>query len=330
MSVARSDNIPARSPIRATLRAMSIAAPIADAGSLADAAIDLGRDFVCPTLCPLRHTSMWAALDERQRRRLNQLTAMSFNELIAMFESTMLGAVEAAGARTGDVALRSALADFANEERKHIQQWRSLNRASDPERYARTAYAIVPTPSWLRAALAWAARRSIALPCVFWLALALEDHSLEISRRCLRLPDDVIDARYRQAYAEHLEDEARHVRLDLRLLTLLYDPLPRWRKKLVARVVVSILRRWFLTPGRSGRRVLDAFLAEEPSLAPIASSLCAALTEAGRSPSYLSMMYSRSATPSFFRRIDRDPIMREAARSIPTYRPARHEEDADD
>lgn len=307
---------------------MIIAAPIADAGSLADAAIDLGRDFVCPTLCPLRHTSMWAALDERQRRRLNQLTAMSFNELIATFESTMLGAVEAAAARTDDAALRSALADFANEERKHIQQWRSLNRVSDPDRYARTPHAIVPTPTWLRAALAWVARRSIALPCVFWLALALEDHSLEISRRCLRLPEDAIEPRYRRAYAEHLEDEARHVRLDLRLLRLLYDPLPRWRKKLVARVVVTILGRWFLTPGRSGRLVLDALLREEPSLAPLAPSLYAALGEAGHHPEYLAMMYSRSATPSFFRRIDRDPIMREAARSIPTYRPATHEEDA--
>ena len=39
--------------------------------------------FVCPTLTPLYYTHVYRELNDEQQRRYNQLTALSFNELIA-------------------------------------------------------------------------------------------------------------------------------------------------------------------------------------------------------------------------------------------------------
>jgi hypothetical protein len=61
----------------------------------ADSPIDFTKPFVCPSLTALYYTSVWNKLDPEDQLRYTQLSALSFNELIAWFESGFSSALRA-------------------------------------------------------------------------------------------------------------------------------------------------------------------------------------------------------------------------------------------
>src|SRR5262245_44232642 len=75
--------------------------------------IDASRNFICPTLCPLHYAPSLALLNEAQRLRYNQLSAMCSNELFATFETIFIGAVLAAARRAESPQEAARLRAFA-------------------------------------------------------------------------------------------------------------------------------------------------------------------------------------------------------------------------
>src|SRR5690349_9386773 len=58
-----------------------------------DRPVDRTRLFTCPSLAPLAHTPVFAALTPAQQRRYNQLVGLFQNELICFFEQEVGGRV---------------------------------------------------------------------------------------------------------------------------------------------------------------------------------------------------------------------------------------------
>ena len=303
----------------------ALARPAPAFGAAADttAPIDGERWFVCPTLTPLYYTRIYHELSEPQRLRYNQLTALCFNELIGLFERTFIAAVEAAGARLSreNPAMAHCLNEFAEDERAHIERWRELSRRSAPGLYGKRDDPITRVPRAFGGLLAAIARRPRLLPVSFWLALALEEHSIDISRRCLRMDAAQAEPTYRAAYAQHLHDEARHVQLDRYLIERFYASLPEAWRRVNAKMLAHLIGRCFLPPNRSAVRVVRLLAQEIPALRPLLPRMVRELRGVSEDPGYHAMMYSRRSTPMLFSLFDRFPEMHMMRRVLQCYDP---------
>jgi hypothetical protein len=289
--------------------------------------IDRTRWFICETVTPLYYTRTYDLLSPEQRRRYNQLTAMFANELIAFLEHAFLDAVLRAvmsrlpGTDGPGGALGAGLEEFRQEERRHLTLWRRLNRLSDPGRYARSDSIFLSVPKPVAALARVAARSPYAMPVVFWIQLVQEERSVDISRRCARVPPDRLESRYRAVYGAHLRDETRHVQIDCRLIDRFYAGRSRTVRAATAALFEWVLASVFLAPGRSTRRVIDALVAEHPELRSLLPSLRRDLASVASNAEYQRMMYSRRATPITFAMLDRFPEFARLQRVLREYVP---------
>jgi hypothetical protein len=290
-----------------------------------DASIDKTRLFVCPTLTPLFYTSIYAELSPVQKLRANQISALYFNELISFFETAFAPKVleGLARARSGGAPeLAGALRGFHEEECRHSEMFRELNRRSAPEWYAAGDMHVLVVPRVARALLEALARHPVAFPFLLWIMLAMEEHSIEVSRRCAQVPKEQIEPHWAAVYRAHLEDEVRHVQLDWHLLDRFYAERPAPVRRMNAWLLRVVMGRFFVRPERTSPRIVALLVAELPELRGLVPRLERELRSLGSHPGYLTMMYSRSVTPLTFALFDRFPELWPMQRVLFTYTPA--------
>ncbi|MDH3583767.1 MAG: diiron oxygenase, partial [Phycisphaerae bacterium] len=229
--------------------------------------VDSSRDFICPTVTPLYYCPIYQQLTDLQRRTYNQITAMSFNELIALFEQ-IGSAVLASMLRRGivDPDLTACLHRFIEDEHDHIERWRTLNVLSDPA-YTNGSYRINVKLARLRHRLVRLARRPERWTAVFWLMLLQEERSLDLSRRCARSGAS-LDPCYAQMYAHHMRDEVRHVQLDWHLIDRYYAKQSTAMQRANAELLRVLVSRFFLPPLHSAKRVVHLWMQRQPELWP--------------------------------------------------------------
>jgi P-aminobenzoate N-oxygenase AurF len=321
---AAAQTLPHRRPFNRILRASQVNQDNLSAFDFSTP-IDRSRWFVCPTLTPLYYAPVYCELLESHQRRYNQLTALCFSELISFFETTFAASVLAAlaaGKRNGiDPELAACLGQFIEEEREHTRWWQQLNQLSEPALYSTRQRAIIRLSAPIRFLLNQITRRPGCFPLVFWVMLALEERSLEISRRCLRMPNHQIEPRYLAIYRAHLQHEVRHVQLDWHLIERFYEPSSLALRKFNAALLRLAIARFFLPPTRSARRVVRRLVAECPELMPLRKLIETQLVKVGEDPAYHAMMYSRESTPITFALFDRFKEMHELRAVLRFYEP---------
>jgi hypothetical protein len=271
--------------------------------------IDRSRWFFCETLTPLYYTAVYRDLGGGHRRRYNQLTAMMANEIIAFMETEFLvAALSAVESRLSDRRqppdLCTAVLRFRDDERRHAGIWQNLNRLSEPAWYASATSRLLGIPRGALAAARVIARRPVAFPVVFWLQLVQEERSLEISRRCMRVPPEVMEPRYAAAYGAHLPDEARHVQIDRHLIDHFYRPRSSAVRQATALLFRAIVGTLLVTPVHSTARVVRVLADEYPELAPLVPRMLRELRGLRDNVEYHEMMYSRRTTPVTFALFD--------------------------
>jgi hypothetical protein len=287
--------------------------------------IDRGRWFICPTLTPLFYAPVYHQLSEAHQRRYNQLTALSFSELISFFETTFAGSVLAAlddsRGEGGEESFAARLEGFVEEERRHTEWWRQLNRLSEPDLYRRSDHAINHFPRSVRLLLRQVTKHPRVFPVVFWIMLAQEERSIEMSRRCLQMPVDAIEPRYLSIYRAHLQHEVRHVRIDRCLIERYYAKRPTWLRRINAKLFCALTRQYLLPPTRSAIRVVSRLVSEHPELQSLHGVFLQQLEAVGADAGYHQMMYSRESTPITFALFDRFPEFRGMRHVLRTYDP---------
>lgn len=280
--------------------------------------VDRSRYFLSPMVTPLAYTGAYAGWNEERRRRSNQLTAMAFNEGIAFFERAFSGSLVAVRNRLAESdELGAALDLFLADEARHAAAWDALNRAAEPRYYGgKENRPLVPVSPRIGRAIVGLAGRPRLFPVVFWVMLALEEHSLHMTRCCLGRGREAIDPAFREAYREHARDEARHVQVDLRLIERFYAPLPRPLRWMNGVLLRTLLHGVLLAPGRRARAVLARLVEEQPELAVERPRIERELSQLGRDRGYLAMMYSPRATPLFWQHLGRFPELRSTRRRL--------------
>lgn len=276
--------------------------------------IDRGRWWVCPTLTPLYYAPCYGELSEGQARRYNQLTALSFGELFGFFEATFEHALRAVlSARSGRPVsgeLRACLEGFIREEAKHREMWWRLAALSEPGWYDESPMRVVRIPGVTRRGLSWLTGRPDWFPAVVWAILALEEHSMEISRRCARVPAERIEPRYAAVYRAHMAEEARHVQIDWHLLVHLMEGIGPAMRRVNGWVFRAAVRGFFLRPTRAAVRVVDALVGGMPELAGMRGRMVRDLKGLDGDGRFRQMMLSPESTPVTFRLMGRYPELR--------------------
>ena len=286
--------------------------------------IDRSRLFLCETLTPLYYTPSYAGLPAEHRRRYNQLTGMLANELILRLESGFIDTALAAVTRhdDADAELVSAVRRLHDDEARHAEGWRQLNRLSEPGWYLSDRPRLLRVPRIVDRLARALARSPVACPVILWIQLTQEERSMEISRRCLRMPPGAIEPRYAAVYGEHLRDEARHVQLDCHLIERVYAAQSLPARRLTARVFRWVLANLFLRPARSSVRVIEVLAAECRELQPRLPQMVRELRALDGNDAYQEMMYSRRTTPHTFDLFDTFPEFHAMRTVLRAYTPA--------
>jgi len=285
--------------------------------------VDRSRWYVCPSSTPLYYAPIYNDLDRASQLRYNQLTAVLFNELISFFESEFASSVcialNSSNDRKNDSTLSECLQGFVADEQEHIRWWQRLSQMSEPDWYCESQNMLLHIPRSVRLVLRYLTRNPRWFPVVFWVMLALEERSLDISRRCLRMKREEIEPHYLSIYHDHLKDETRHVHLDWHLIDRYYASASVTLRKFNARLLRTLIARFFLPPNRSALRVVRKLVEERRELAPLLPTLEKQLLALGTDRAYQEMMYSRQTTPITFKLFDRFPEMHGMQQAIQTY-----------
>jgi hypothetical protein len=270
--------------------------------------IDFTKPFVCPSLTALYYTPSWDSLDPEDQLRYTQLSALSFNELIAWFESRFSSALRAL-MRSDRLPreLKSLLPGFLEDECRHQEIWWTLNRCVDPVRYSRNISSIVKIAPAGRTLMRWLASRPLDFPVVIWLMLVLEEHGNEIARRCAARRPNEIEPHFAAAYLAHVRDEIRHVQIDWHLLDSLWPCLHGWRRRINIELFRLVITRLLFKTEHAAMSVVEELVRERPRLRPLLPRIRTQLREVGQDREFRSMMLSARSSPIVFHLLDLFP-----------------------
>lgn len=270
--------------------------------------VDFTMPFLCPSLTALYYTSAWKELDDQERLRYTQLSALSFNELIAWFEKGFSSTLRALMQSDSlPEHLKSLLPDFLEDERRHQDIWWTLNRCAEPQRYSRDAPAISKIAPLGQTLMLWLARHPLKYPVAIWIMLMLEEHGNEIARRCAAKRPDEIEPHFAAAYLAHVRDEVRHVQIDWHLLEWAWPTLRGWRRYVNVSIFRWVLRRLLFNTEHAALSVVKELALEKPRLRSFLPRIRAELREVGQNREFRSMMFSARTSPIVFHLLDRFP-----------------------
>jgi hypothetical protein len=285
--------------------------------------VDFGRHFIPEVLTPLFFTPLYRELEARHRLRYNQLQALYFNEQIVFFE-TLIGQGLMQGLLRVEwpADLRDKLEHLWEDERRHTDMFRRLNRTSAPELYQRTDSCFIRVPRPWMSLLRSTTRHPRLFPLYLWLMLLMEERSLYYSGQYIRAKD-ALEPHFVGAYRAHLLDEASHVRCDQELIDRWWPSLPRTVRAFNARLLAWMVREFFSAPRRGQLSVIRRLVAECPELHPRLPEMRRQLLALGSDARYHFSIYSREITPRCFAYFDEWPEFRALERVMPGYRSLR-------
>jgi len=279
----------------------------------ADVPVDFSKPFVCPTLTPLYYTPIWKELSPEIQIRYTQLTALSFNELIAWFEKGFTSTLSVLEQSDGvPQELKALLPGFIEDERRHQRIWWALNRCTDPQRYLSDTAVITRIAPAARTLMKWLVRRPLGFPVAIWVMLILEEHGNEIARRCATRRGYEIEPHFAAAYLAHVRDETRHVQIDWHLIDALWPQLKGWRRFLNVWLFRLVIRNLLFRTENAAMSVADELVRERPELRPLLPRIRAQLSTVGGQPEFRAMMFSAEASPITFHLVRRFPELRSA------------------
>ena len=285
-----------------------------------DIAIDFGKKFIPEELTPLFYVPLYRSLTPDQCLRYNQLQALYLNEQIIFFETVVGRGVMAALLRESwPNGFGDELQQFWDEERRHSEMFRQLNRRCASRLYGSGDFYFVQTPRHWMTALNWATRHPRIFLVFIWLMLLQEERSLFYSKEFIR-QGKAIEPHFAETHRLHLADEVGHVRWDEQLLDLLWPVANRHLRRFNARLLAWMVGEFFSVPKRGQWHVVQELAREFPALQEHMPEMRRQLFALPTNGLYQLSLYSRQITPRSFDRFDQWPEFRVMQRAIPAYR----------
>lgn len=285
-----------------------------------EAAIDFSKLFVPESLTPLFFTPWYGKLNGAQRLRYNQFYGCYMNEQILFFETTLTRNVlePFLSSRNVPQPLRDGLRCFIEEEQRHSEMFRRLNRRCVPQFYGEQDFYFVCVPPAWKAVLEKITKRPAWFPLFIWLMLLQEERSMYYSRKFLQSERD-IEPNFVATHRRHLADEVDHVRWDEELLDVVWKRTPPLLRQINARLFGWMVGEFFNTPRRAGLRMVEQLVREFPELSGFAEEMRQQVLDLREDENYHLTLYSREIVPRTFARFDRWPEFSRLQEVLPGY-----------
>ncbi len=272
------------------------------------AGIDEGLPFVPDDFTQLYHTPAWEQLSNPQRLRYNQLFGLRTNELFMVFEKGVTQQlIQALQQMQDDVLLRDCLEGMLIEESRHHQMFLNFNRSLLPQAYAGSTRCFSRDSVLERGLPPALSRRPALQPMLLWAVLVLEEFSTAFSR--LLTLSSGLEPEYCRLHELHLQDEQRHVELDVLLMNRLMDQTGRMLRHINGGLFRSFFRQ-VLSPRHSGPNVIRYLVREDDRLASREGSLLEQVRRLGQDPGLVNIMSNPDAMPLTHELLARYPSFR--------------------
>jgi hypothetical protein len=291
--------------------------------------VDRSLYFFPEVLTPLYHCASYRnVLDEDDRKAYNQLFAQYVSEQFIFLEDRFLCKVVESLLPWSvgvSVDLKRCLEIFLEEEVKHTEMFRRLNRICSPERYGVKDYYFLRLKKHEDRLLKMMAALPRQLNFWIWIALIFEEKTVDYFTHYRMQQRDgqsgKLDPLHYQVHQYHMLDEARHVQIDEHLLKYIFDN----SNSIVRTMNVLLLRqsmRNYTTPKRANVCIIEELCNSRRHLRNQVEKLSAEVrSQKGRSP-YQMAQFSRRNFPKTFSYFDSYPDISSAMQNvILTYSP---------
>ncbi|MEN9528905.1 MAG: hypothetical protein RI932_778 [Pseudomonadota bacterium] len=291
--------------------------------------VETQRHYFPEMLTPLYHCASYrTVLDEDDRRLYNQLYSQYISEQFIFLEDRFLcrvvdGLLPWASQVSWD--LKRCLEIFLEEEVKHTEMFRRLNRLCNPEVYGDKDFRFLqlrPIENKLMEAMS---KYPKVLNFWIWVALLFEEKTIDCFshyRMQQRDPQALkIDPLHYQVHQFHMLDEARHVQLDEHLLRYIFNK----ANPIVRQVNIALLKKTmsnYTNPKRANILIVEDLCKIQVRLRSQVERLSNEVRAQNGKAGYQIAQYSRKNFPKTFSYFDADPDVRSAmSQVILTYQP---------
>ena len=294
--------------------------------------VDNQRHYFPEKLTPLYHcTSYRTLLDEEDRKLYNQLYAQYISEQFIFLEDRFLCKVVDGllpWASKVSWELKRCLEIFLEEEIKHTEMFRRLNRLCSPEHYSDRDFRFLQLQPIENKLMETMSKYPKVVNFWIWIALLFEEKTIDcFTHYRLQQRDDQapkIDPLHFQVHQFHMLDEARHVQIDEHLLRYIFN-----KSNTVVRTMnIALLKKTmanYTNPKRANVFLVEELCRRHSRLKPKIEKLSNEVRAQNGRSGYQVAQYSRRNFPKTFGYFDADPGVRSAMRQvILTYEP--HEE----
>lgn len=285
--------------------------------------------FFPESLTALYHCPSYkSVLDEDDRRAYNQLFAQYVSEQFIFLEDRFLCKV-VEGLLPWSVGvssdLKRCLEIFLEEEVKHTEMFRRLNRMCNPDRYSQNDYFFLRLKKYEDRLVKMMASMPRHLNFWIWVALLFEEKTIDYFSHYRSQQRDEgmkkLDPLHYQVHQFHMLDEARHVQIDEHLLRYIFEK----SNPLVRNLNIMLLRQTmknYTSPKRANIFIIEDLCQSRRHLRAQVERLSNEVRlQKGQSP-YQLAQYSRRNFPKTFSYFDSYTDVSEAMQEvIQTYSP---------
>jgi hypothetical protein len=210
--------------------------------------------------------------------------------------------------------MKTEIVTFIREENEHSEMFWQLLKKARPEWYETRALRISRYSRVTNAALYLLKSQPQIFTCWIWLAMFLEERTLDISKRFAK--DAEIEPLFAAVHRRHMEEEMAHVSLDRTLLRSWYAPQGYSRRAMNAQMFKVMLRR-YTQPYYAPLFCLQELAAQSPLVHENFKTLKTELMSFAKNADYQQEFFSRRAFPQSYAELDVYPEMVVARAILP-------------
>jgi len=291
--------------------------------------VDSQRHYFPEILTPLYHCASYrTVLDDSDRKLYNQLYAQYISEQFIFLEDRFLcrvveGLLPWAGQVSWD--LKRCLEIFLEEEVKHTEMFRRLNRLCNPEVYGQSDFRFLQLRPLENKLIETMSKYPKALNFWIWIALLFEEKTIDcFTHYRMQQRDDQaqkVDPLHYQVHQFHMLDEARHVQIDEHLLHYIFNK----ANPFVRQMNIALLKKTmsnYTNLKRANIMILEQLCQVQTRLRSQVARLSDEVRAQNGQADYQVAQYSRKNFPKTFSYFDAAPDVRNAMRKvILTYHP---------
>lgn len=248
------------------------------------------------------------------RRRYNQIYALAVNEIFSIFEKELLVPILTKQVQRNqeDPLYARALRWFCEEEDKHAEMFRRLNRAAEPQFYQQkknSPYFLSKDANPLGYALVQLIRSQPDWLSVWiWISVYFEERTLIYSKFYLKKDQTHLSAVFREVHKLHMLEELYHVELDEVIIDRFYKSRSVFNKK-VAAFIFDLVLQSYSAPRRMSQAIAQILQREFPACHTEIRACLEELPQLKNRKEYQKQFLGETAAPRTWKLMRQQPEM---------------------